>query len=88
MVRKKCGVATCCLWTRIGRLGTFSALSGAGGGMPTELTAILASASDAQAARQNNVSVLLICCAMALANLALLFVWPNFAEALALVGSY
>lgn len=56
--------------------------------MPTDLAAALARKSAARAARQNDISVLLICYIINLGVLMLLFASPTFAEAMALVGSY
>jgi hypothetical protein len=56
--------------------------------LPTDLAAVLARNHEAQAQRQNDISVLLICSIISLFVLMLLFASPTFAQAMALMGSY
>ena len=56
--------------------------------MPTDLGAVLARKRDARAARQDELSLLLMCYAVTLVNVTLLFASSSLAEAVALTGLY
>jgi hypothetical protein len=56
--------------------------------MPTDLAGVLARKRAVRAEMQNDISLLLMCTIIALAQLMLLFGSPTFAEAVALIGSY